>query len=695
MRKSSSGASKDKILEGILCNMQRYADNADLLEEAHTELLCLGCESKISQQGFIKTITSVRDAMKRFPRHPQLQRSSLMLIVQTISCDGKSNRVAMAIKIDKEGWIPGAVMNAMKTHARDVDIQAIGCGIVSELLKSPSYVEKFLKVGALDLVMDALALALATRDADSAEQARNIKASVYEIIFQMFPLEFARKDMQPKRAVKNLKLVLESVMTHMDSPDMLAPALHAIFAASYFHQPNADALGEDGIRITFTAMRSHEGNMEVQAMGSAALGYLVKNCPERKVYAHKLGCLKHVLRMMDMYASESRVQLFSCMFFGYMMNDFMSDSDHVYRTELGKFGLITTLSKALHRHMHDADIVLHAAETLHRFTFIKNDAYRLKVLEDGGCDAIICAMERYKQKDSILVSCLRAIDETLTGCSHTYFVRSLVLRLRMTPLAFQILTQHCDSNSDDGEMIRCCSRVLLHCCAMIIFEAEALKHDAIRVLVRCLKIHPENEDMVREVCSLLGASVIRRTRLQDECREAGAIEALLAVAERHKQSAKILDSVRSSLGTIAANHEQNSAYVMKSMTSKQTRILGRFDHAAETKRRLEGDAKYQTERMGEGAHDADIQACLNKLLANETFLLQRAQCDVVEKRLAVYEEEKLAATCVECGKSAKLLGVECLMKCSACTTGALYCSVECQKAAWPKHKAECKANRRT
>jgi hypothetical protein len=74
----------------------------------------------------------------------------------------------------------------------------------------------------------------------------------------------------------------------------------------------------------------------------------------------------------------------------------------------------------------------------------------------------------------------------------------------------------------------------------------------------------------------------------------------------------------------------------------------------------------------------------------------KAQCeqDVVAKRLAVYEEEKLAETCVECGKSAKMLGVLRLLRCSACSIAPRYCSVECQKAAWPKHKAECKANRK-
>jgi hypothetical protein len=701
MSKSSSVASNNKILEGILGKMQRNAGNADELEQAQTALWSLGNEGKFSQQGFMQVITSVRDSLKRFPRHPRLQRCSLMLIFQALEPDGSDTSVACAAKIDKEGWIPGAVINAMRTHAGDIDIQLFGCGIVNELIKSPSHVDELLKVKALDAVMDALALALATPDRNFVDMALEIKTTTYAIMSKMFHVN----NMKPRPVVKNLKLILESMSTHMDSPGMLMSALLAILDTCS-NRLNADSFGKDGIRITFNAMRAHEDDMPVQALGCGTLGVLVHNCRDRKAYAHKLGCLEHVFRKMSMHASDSMLLTLGYTFLGHMMDlsdgslsrmmgDATTDTSDVYRTELGELGLITTLSKALHMHVHEAEFVLLAVQNLLAFTFIKSDAHRFKFYKDGGCDAMIYVMEMYKHSVDILVTCLRAIDLTLASCLHkqAHIEGSCGHRYRLTPLVLQILSEH--YNSDNGEVAHRCSCILWMCLilkevdANSTLEAQALRYDVIGVLVCCLQTHPENEDMVVTICTLFGIAAAKLTSLQDACREAGAIDALLAVAERYKHSTKMLCIVSRNLAAITANNEKNSACVMKSMTSKQAKILGRFDYGCEAKRIMQKTASLVTEcvrdLLGEDAQHVHLENYAK---------YWGTECKEVAKRLEVYEEETLAKMCLECGKSAKLLGVQRLTRCSGCTTRALYCSVECQKAAWPKHKAECKANRK-
>ncbi len=132
-----------------------------------------------------------------------------------------------------------------------------------------------------------------------------------------------------------------------------------------------------------------------------------------------------------------------------------------------------------------------------------------------------------------------------------------------------------------------------------------IKNDAIRTLVRCMHTHTGNEDMMREICGVMGCAATKRTKVQDMCREVGAIDALLSMAERYKHSTMILSTVRSCLAAITDNHDKNSAYVVEKTSSKQTRILGRFDHLGVINQRLQGNASMQAQmgikpRPGEG-----------------------------------------------------------------------------------------------
>jgi hypothetical protein len=56
---------------------------------------------------------------------------------------------------------------------------------------------------------------------------------------------------------------------------------------------------------------------------------------------------------------------------------------------------------------------------------------------------------------------------------------------------------------------------------------------------------------------------------------------------------------------------------------------------------------------------------------------------------------KTSEPCVVCGKTAEDVGASKLPRCSVCTLAPVYCSAACQHAAWPAHKTECKAHRKT
>ncbi|KAK6537119.1 hypothetical protein TWF694_011318 [Orbilia ellipsospora] len=60
----------------------------------------------------------------------------------------------------------------------------------------------------------------------------------------------------------------------------------------------------------------------------------------------------------------------------------------------------------------------------------------------------------------------------------------------------------------------------------------------------------------------------------------------------------------------------------------------------------------------------------------------------VEERLAMMSKEIREGTCGGCGTSKRADGDETLMKCARCK-GIEYCSKECQKGDWKRHKADC------
>jgi hypothetical protein len=170
------------------------------------------------------------------------------------------------------------------------------------------------------------------------------------------------------------------------------------------------------------------------------------------------------------------------------------------------------------------------------------------------------------------------------------------------------------------------------------------------------------------------------------------MEALLGAAVRFKHRPKVLSATRNALGAITADHAENSAYVMRIMTPKQTKILGSqklpfgtdptdyFSQAA---------SEFESEK-GTKLRD-ELRAEFGSVNQGTKFFFLG---DVVEKKLDERERTKHAEACSSCGKTAAEVGLNRLLRCSACTIAPLYCCAECQRGAWGVHKAECKAKRK-
>jgi hypothetical protein len=111
------------------------------------------------------------------------------------------------------------------------------------------------------------------------------------------------------------------------------------------------------------------------------------------------------------------------------------------------------------------------------------------------------------------------------------------------------------------------------------------------------------------------------------------------------------------------------------MTPKQAKILGTGEKQADFVETL-----HLLDKVGIGS---------SWMTDNKREEMRQHVLDEQEQMVA----KKLAEACSLCGKTAQELGLVRLLRCSACTIAPLYCSAECQRGAWERHKSECKASR--
>jgi hypothetical protein len=83
---------------------------------------------------------------------------------------------------------------------------------------------------------------------------------------------------------------------------------------------------------------------------------------------------------------------------------------------------------------------------------------------------------------------------------------------------------------------------------------------------------------------------------------------------------------------------------------------------------------------------------------SDTFSMSQFETGLIQRdsdSKEIKNAKRLEQACVTCGRTAEELGIERLLKCSACTIRPPYCSAECQRSDWAVHKAECRMNKRS
>jgi hypothetical protein len=218
---------KDAAVKAVLDEMRDNMKSIDAQTTGCESLLEFAKSKNISSKHkgmVIKAVCNLNcKAMKVVPRL-ELQRTAMILIAGMIDDDQEAADLG-----GKEGCV-GAVLDAMRTHASMQDLQALGCYML--LLFAAGGREKVLQHlwmdRALDVVYDAMSLSIlspsSSTDEDEQHLGDKFKHSAYHFIRIMYERDHALKIRNPL-SKKGAEVILGSIRTHLDSPDLL---MHSI-----------------------------------------------------------------------------------------------------------------------------------------------------------------------------------------------------------------------------------------------------------------------------------------------------------------------------------------------------------------------------------------------------------------------------------------------------------------------------------
>ncbi len=499
-----------------------------------------------------------------------------------------------------------------------------------------------------------------------------------------------RTDQEPEEkgraeGIKELRVILRSMATHMHSAELTLAGLNAISGAVCAIDIvliNSEILGAEGIKTIHDAMREHEADAAIQIAGCCALMCMVMGSQQRVHVARKLGCIPLVCRVMSKHTSNPGLQDLACKFLHYMM-EYPEDQDT--KEACAAAGVVSALAQALTTHKRDADVALKAVQALGKFSEIFSPQLRQRMLTEGASSAILSAMQQRTASVGLLVNCFQVICKMCRGHTVPYTEVFLNFFNKAAPVLLVVADRHKQS----VELTRVCIQLfgVYYSISDGSLDPKLAETDGIRVFVRCLHTFTDQEHLVHACCAL-GKSMTAGVN-QDACRKEGAIEALLSLSERAKNDPKILFYIRSLLTDMSNEHEENTRYIARVMTAKQAKIIARAEapHAPPAHEYDDTDTPIMRTR-DLTPEEVDVW---QKALCKKA---QDMQLDVAAQKIEERDQKKKAEACTACGQTAEELGLSRMLRCSACTVSPLYCSAACQKASWSAHKAECKVNKR-
>ncbi len=543
----------------------------------------------------------------------------------------------------------------------------------------------------LRTVMRALSLFCVARSKKAQAYTEEIprgQLACYHLVTAMYSSRVEESKTAPEEALRAIPL---SIQTHIHNAELNRQAFwsmaHATNAAKNI--ANVEFLEKDGITAIMQGMQAHEDHIDLLQVGCAALASMCIDRMPTKYLMLDRRAPQLVIRLLKKHMASPSFSTLSCKFLASLM---IQRKDMSIHESVSNLGAAEVVPSALERHKNVASVQREASAAILHMHLVENNQYIKRWLADGLYQNVLHGMKNFPHERSIQLSgCI--ILHTLL-CVSDGDSEPVVQELGIVciPVMLHAMTAHF---SVDTVLVK----YACECLGLIIafnmyhnvelirgklaqYDMWAAKSDGINTLARILRAHPDNEKIQHSIIAIIFLLAASFPKYQDDCRNSGAITAIIRATKRHKDSELVLIKAREALNAITRNHEENTEYVKREMSGKQAARMEKFT--------LE---KKFGEKLENAGHLPE-QDRISLLQVQEWVRELRMEHDITGEVAQSRQRDKLGQRCAGCGRTAGEMGVQQLLKCSVCTIAPMYCGTECQKAQWKTHKAECKANRK-
>ncbi len=618
------------------------------------------------------------------------------------------------------------VMECMRAPpcAENVYMQSAGCMAVWALAEAEEQDAKSRRMhnikalwehGALQAFLSAFHLFL--RDAspvmDQSEQTERIVDGFHKGCFtieQMFKNK-GKKVQEPGEI--NLNVILCVMNKYMHSASLQSAGFGALCSAMMAVDHRVKIGGKLAAMTLMSGMAAHHGHAQLQREVFNMLANVAYVDSDGKNYIISDKSLETFLKHMHTFLSDGDMQRHVMGLFKRLAGQ----CERHVNDAMVKAGCAQAIVMAVQRHKDTDHQVVHVAcETLARTVSYTSSEARRLMIKQGTVDALMDAFTAGRHCEELVEFLVMAI----YGLMHEIVGESIAAGVKTLPtlvgamlrhsknLTIQTMAFHClfllFQSAGTARMLLPCQKMLADCGGII-------------ALARWLETMQRNNDVedYQETFALVELVVRDNSKHQAKCVEDGITARIMCLMDAYVSNCELQICAFMALGSICSGNThtqdmltkqgglermQRACHIQKNAKKKAdmlcmlpTLIPGPSKgqpHAHNQSELAATDLQQAAAGPPHRPHDAN-QSKIQTQARTQTQTQTQTMCPYSE---SAKKKNRLFESCLVCGKMAQELGMEKMLKCSACTIRPSYCCAECQRAHWGTHKSECKANKK-